>query len=81
MIGGSVNTKGSPLSTAELCRRNGWKPGTILAGDEGYGVTEIVITAIGEHKILAKRLRHNGAPTEQLESVWGLECREWKVVE
>ncbi len=81
MTGGSVNTKGSPLSTAELCRINGWKPGTILAGDEGYGVTEIVITAIGAHKILAKRLRHNGIQMDQKESVWGLECREWEVAE
>ncbi|MDF3308741.1 hypothetical protein P3H15_27360 [Rhodococcus sp. T2V] len=65
---------------ADVCRRLGWLPGTRLAGDEGYGVTVIEITALGESKILAKRVSHKGKPvTEERETTWTLSCRDWKV--
>lgn len=67
---------------ADVCRRLGWIPGTRLAGDEGYGVTVIQITALGESKILAKRISHKGVPVKgERESSWTLSCRDWKVVD
>lgn len=67
---------------AMVCRDLGWLPGTRLAGDEGYGVTVIEITALGESKILAKRISHKGVPVRgERESSWTLSCRDWKVVE
>jgi len=50
------------VSSAEKCRRNGWKVGTRIVGDEGYGPTVIEITAIGEEAVLAKCISHNGEP-------------------
>ena len=66
---------------AMVCRNLGWLPGTRLAGDEGYGVTVIEITALGEEKILAKRISHDGKPiVGGRESSWTLSCRDWRVV-
>lgn len=59
--------------SAEICRRNGWAPGTVLEGDEGYGPTRIRITAVGERSILA--VAENGR-----ESNWTLAYRDWKEV-
>jgi hypothetical protein len=67
-------------SSAEKCRRNGWKVGTRLAGDEGYGVTVIEITAVGEREVLAKAISHNGEPVVIKEAVWGLNHRKWRKV-
>jgi hypothetical protein len=63
-------------SDADICRENGWTVGTILEGDEGYGPDQIQITAIGETKILAKRIR----PRECSETSWTLALRNWKKV-
>lgn len=65
------------MNDANLCRKNGWGPGTRLAGDEGYGETVIEITAIGESRILCKLISHNGEPKMQIESMWTLSCRNW----
>ncbi|TCN51825.1 hypothetical protein EV641_109216 [Rhodococcus sp. SMB37] len=65
---------------ADACRARGWRPGTRLAGDEGYGVTVIEITALGDRLVLAKRISHKGEPVEQRESSWTLSCRDWKEV-
>lgn len=70
----------SALSSAEICRRNGWEAGTRLVGDEGYGPTVIEITAVGAESILAKELSHNGEPAGGHENVWLLDCRDWKEV-
>jgi hypothetical protein len=67
----------SRLSDAELCRRNGWTPGTQLVGDEGYGPTTITITAIGEHGILARCT--NNRLIDRVTS-WTLHCRDWREV-
>ncbi len=68
---------------ADTCRANGWTVGTRLAGDEGYGETVIEITAIGELRILAKKISHDGKPSrrDDSENMWVLYCREWRVVE
>jgi hypothetical protein len=65
-------------SSADICRRNGWKAGTRLSGDEGYGPTVIEITAIGEEYVLAKSVSHNGQATDYPdESLWELCYRDW----
>jgi hypothetical protein len=68
-------------SDAEECRQRGFKVGDRLAGNEGYGVTVIEITAIGERSILAKGITHDGKPREVYESSWTLSCRDWELVE
>lgn len=65
-------------SAAEMCRRRGWRPGTRLVGDEGYGPTVIQITAVGDHDILAKTLGHAGAAVAPHEGNWVLWCRDWR---
>jgi hypothetical protein len=65
---------------AETCRRLGWTVGTTLVGDEGYGPTAIVITAIGDAEILARELSHAGEPVSRREGMWSLDCRDWQVV-
>jgi hypothetical protein len=73
--------KPGEYSDADVCRNNGWKVGTRLVGDEGYGPTVIELTAIGERNIMAKTISHNGKPEESpLEGNWTLSCRDWKVV-
>lgn len=70
----------SEFNSADLCRRNGWGPGTRLVGDEGYGPTVIEITAVGDESILAKRISHNGQPsTWPFENMWTLEYRPWQL--
>lgn len=64
-------------SDADACRRLGFKVGTRIAGDEGYGVCIVEITAIGERKILAKEISHKGEPCESSEGIWTLSCRLW----
>lgn len=78
-----MSTKGSAYgkSAADVCRDKGWTVGTRLAGDEGYGVTVIEITAIGEQQMLAKRISHGGNPVkDSRESSWVLWCRDWQEV-
>lgn len=74
-------TRNSRISSAEICRRNGWGAGTLLAGDEGCGVTVIKITAVGDRRILAQGISHAGKRVNWSESGWTLECRDWHVVE
>ena len=62
-------------SSADLCRLNGWSPGTVLEGDEGYGPERIVLTAVGEQHILAR------AVAGGMEGHFTLECRDWREVE
>lgn len=67
---------------AETCRLNGWQVGTVLAGDNGKHPERIVITAIGEEQLLAKRISDEaGNPVHSLEHTWTLICRDWKQVE
>ncbi|AGT12069.1 hypothetical protein SEA_TELAVIV_94 [Mycobacterium phage TelAviv] len=68
------------MSDADTARKNGWKVGTRLAGDEGYGETVIEITAIGEAQVLAKTITHAGRPAPYGESLWTFVCRDWREV-
>ena len=63
---------------ADICRKNGWKVGTLLEGDEGYGPSVIRITAIGERKILAREISRNGKACAADEASWTLSCRKWR---
>jgi hypothetical protein len=68
-------------SAAELCRLNNWKIGTCLEGVEtGPTTCVLLITAIGECWILGKCVLHNGKPRDEMETLWTLNCREWKEV-
>ena len=68
-------------SDAEECRQRGFKPGDKLAGNEGFGVTVIVLTAIGERSILAKEISHDGRPeSHPYEISWTLSCRDWEKI-
>ena len=64
------------MKTADLCRQNGWKVGTILEGDEGRGTDRIEITAIGEQAVLAKSVDGSWS----VEHLWDVGSREWKEV-
>jgi hypothetical protein len=69
------------MNDADICRKNGWGPGTRLAGDGGDGETVIEITAIGERCILCKMLSHGEENfARQWEAIWTLEHRDWKEV-
>lgn len=65
---------------ADRCRANGWQVGDTLEGDEGYGPTRILITAIGEQRILARELSHAGETCEGRELMWTLRYRDWRKV-
>lgn len=72
------------MSDADLCRKNGWKVGTILSGNEkirGRLTTSwILITAIGEELVLAREIRRNGIDRTDYEGEWSLTCRKWREV-
>ena len=68
------------MNDADLCRKNGWTPGTTLEGDDSAGLSRIVITAIGERRILARRTHHDGKAAEEGESMWTLRYRDWRRV-
>jgi len=65
------------LSDAQVVRRKRWHVGTRIVGDEGYGPTEIEITAIGHQSVLARRVEgdHLG-----YEATWTFSCRDWQKV-
>ena len=67
-------TLNSPLSDAEICRRNGWRKGTVIEGDEGNGPERIKITAVGLDRVLAV------GPGEEDEWDWSLTERNWRKV-
>jgi hypothetical protein len=71
---------GRAVTDAQRCRSNGWTVGTYLVGDEGYGPTIIKITAIGERRVLARMVSHNGkAGPRDGETTWMLRLRDWQV--
>lgn len=64
-------------SSADICRENGWGAGDVLEGDEGWGMERIVITAVGEHKVLAR----TESRSSWAEGLWDLHHRVWRKVE
>jgi len=65
---------------ADRCHANGWQVGDVLEGDEGHGPTRILITAIGDERILARETRHNGKPVDGAETNWTLRYRDWRKI-
>jgi hypothetical protein len=79
------STLNSRLSSAELCRRHGWREGTILVADrlpkqEPGPAIGIYITAVGEKQILAVEMTPNGEGGSHLgdELIWDLTLRDWQ---
>ncbi len=74
-------------SDADLARREGWTPGTTLEGEDQHSIQRIVLTAVGESKVLA-RLDEEFLKTEKVwielppmqkkEKVWTFGFRVWK---
>lgn len=75
-----MKTKESKLSSAEICRKMGWRRGTKLIGNEGYGNTVIKITAVGNESILAIMISHNDIKAGEFEgeACWTLKNRNWR---
>lgn len=65
---------------AEECRDRGFKVGDLLVGDEGYGPTVIRLDFIGQKRILATTISHDGKPPSyrDCEENWTLSCRDWE---
>lgn len=84
------------MTDAELCRRNGWAPGTMIAAmvDENLelpeelqdvlpafvGLLVLRITAIGEDDVLSRPLMLNGDALEEEECMFKLTGYEWQEV-
>lgn len=70
-------------SDAEKCRHNGWKAGTLLIGNEGYGNDIIRITAVGEERILARHVAklYGSGRHFDYESTWCLDGRDWAAID
>lgn len=76
-----AEAEAAAMSDAEKCRKNGWRVGDRLVGDEGYGPTVIELTAIGRDGILAVQLSHNGDKSQhEREGHWTLSNRKWRRV-
>lgn len=82
-----VPTVRSRLSTADLCKANGWSVGTVLEGERlpkeppEMPLPQIQITAIGLQVILAIPMRIAGA--ERFggdEQAYSLKTRNWRAV-
>ena len=77
-----VSTRDRPVVRSRALSGEWVGSGTRLVGDEGYGPTVIEITAVGDKRILARGLSHNGEPTRSpYEGSWVLYCREWSEVQ
>ena len=69
-----VKTKDSDLSSAEICRANGWRRGTILVGKEGRSTDRVRITAVGDDCVLAVMIDE----PRDFEGDFDITAREWK---
>ena len=84
------------MTDAELCRRNGWMPGTIITAmvDEDMdlpeelqdvipafvGILVLRITAIGEDDVMSRPIMLNGAPLEEEECMFKLTSYDWQEI-
>jgi len=64
----------------ETLELNGWGIGDILEGDEGYGPSRILITAIGDEKFLCKWDYGSKGTYDKESGSTTLSMREWKKV-
>lgn len=62
---------------AEVARALGWAAGTIVEGDEGFGMQRIRITALGERAMLAICVDHGDGVGSDHEGLWVLDQRCW----
>lgn len=66
------------MNDYELCKANGWGPGTRLIGDQGYGPTTIELTYISPQIVVAITHavagKHLPVPRER---TWSLQSRNW----
>jgi len=69
------------IGSAAMCERNGWQAGDTLEGDEGHGPQRIIITAIGENNILARRVPVGDEAIHPFENMWELGHRDWRKIE
>lgn len=72
------------MTSADVCQRNGWKPGDLLCGSEfsggrAYTIT-IRITAIGEELVVARAIDRDGVAISATEYLWDLTWRSWEKV-
>lgn len=68
-------------SSADACRRRGWKAGDRIVGCAHWGTTVVEITAVGKKLILGEIISENGKPPDfTYECTWTLSCRDWKKV-
>lgn len=62
---------------AAIARARGWGPGTVIEGDEGYGLTRLRIDYLGRRILIATALRDDHVYAEGEEGQWVLWCRCW----
>lgn len=65
------------MMSAALCRKRGWRPGTLLRGVEFGVAATIQVTAVGTNRILARRVDGDEIGYE---CAWTLGCRKWTKV-
>jgi hypothetical protein len=82
----ALSTLRSHLTSAEICRQNGWLPGTFLSGERlpkesiDQPQHRIRITALGLREVLAVQIWPDGDDWGA-ELLWDLHTREWTAEE
>lgn len=64
------------LTSREVCNRNGFCEGDIIAGSQGEVRTFLKITAIGDRHVLAREVGDDDV-LDRRECVWNLNFRNW----
>lgn len=68
------------MTSAELCRANGWKVGDVIEAEWILGPQRMLLTAIGEELVLG-RLCNSIDPALSCESAWMLGALDWHKVD
>ena len=77
----ATSTRNDQRHAADICREHGWRAGTRLVGNNGFGTTEIEITALGNQVMLARTVSQNGEPTAYgRDQAWRLSDRDWREI-
>ena len=86
-----MRTSLTPASSAEICRMQGWGPGTLIVGvaesrdDDGRYHQHrhtLVIRAVGRRAVLAELYAIDGVLVHGCdEAIWDLHGRDWQAVE
>lgn len=67
----------APTTSAALCRARNWQPGTTLTATIDGSTTTLLITAIGDIHVLARRTRIDHHDLADIETIWDLRTRPW----